>query len=110
MDRSTTIDGGNDTLLIKQGDQSVTAQSGAITLEAKTSITLKCGESTIELTPSGITIKATQIDVTADAQANVSAPEVNAKADAALSLSGGASGTLQSDGQLVVQGAVVQIN
>jgi len=110
QDRSTTIDAGDDTLTIKQGDRTLTAQQGAITIEAQTSITLKCGASTIELTPSGISIKSTQIDITGDAQVNIAAPEVNASADAAIALSGGATATLKSDGQLAVQGAIVQIN
>ncbi|TWU56285.1 Phage-related baseplate assembly protein [Rubripirellula reticaptiva] len=110
QDRSTTIDTGNDTLTIKQGDRIVTAESGAITIEANTSITLKCGESIIQLTPSGIIIQSTQIDIKADAQANIAAPEINAAADAALALSGGATTDLTSDGQLTVKGAIVQIN
>lgn len=39
-----------------KGDVEVTCAQGHILLEAKTNITLKCGESTIELTPDGITI------------------------------------------------------
>ncbi len=108
--RSTTIHDGDDTLVIESGDQNITANQGAVTIEAQTSITLKCGESVIEIKPSGITIQSTQIDINADAQANIGAPEVNAQADAAMQLSGGASATLQSDGSLTVQGALVQIN
>ncbi|QDT03965.1 Phage-related baseplate assembly protein [Rubripirellula lacrimiformis] len=110
QDRSTTIDAGDDTLTIQQGDRTVTAESGSITIEANTSITLKCGESIIQITPSGISIQASQIDITAEAQANIAAPEINATADAALALSGGATTDLTSDGQLTVQGAIVQIN
>ena len=110
QDRTTTIDGGDDTLTIKSGDRNVTAESGAIAIEAATSITLKCGNSSIEITPSGITIQSTQIDINGDAQANIAAPEVNATADASLAISGGATASLASDGQLTVQGALVQIN
>lgn len=110
QDRTTTIDSGNDTLTIKQGDQSIQAESGAISIEAATSITLKCGGSSIEITPSGITIHSTQIDINGDAQANVAAPEINATADASLAISGGATTSIASDGQLTVQGAIVQIN
>tara|TARA_R110002049_G_scaffold4601_2_gene31743 strand:+ start:30349 stop:32349 length:2001 start_codon:yes stop_codon:yes gene_type:complete len=110
QDRTTTIDAGDDTLTIKQGDQNVNAESGAISIQAATSITLQCGDSSIQITPTGITIQSTQIDINADAQANIAAPEVNASADASLAISGGATAALTSDGQLTVQGAVVQIN
>lgn len=110
QDRTTTIDAGDDTLVVKQGDRSVTAEQGAITIEAQTSIQLKCGQSMIELTPTGITIQASQVDIQADTQVNVAAAEVNAAADAAIELSGGATATLKSDGQLTVNGALVQIN
>lgn len=110
QDRTTTIDAGDDTLTINDGDQNVTAPNGSIAIEAGTSITLKCGDSLLQITPSGITIQSTQIDINGDAQANIAAPEINASADAALALSGGASTDVTSDGALTVQGAIVQIN
>ncbi|MCG8652231.1 MAG: type VI secretion system tip protein VgrG [Pirellulales bacterium] len=110
QDRSVTIHAGDDTLRIESGDRNVVASKGAVTIQAQTSISLKCGDSTIEITPSGITIESPQIDIQADTQANLAAAEVNAQADAALQLSGGASATLQADGNLTVQGALVQIN
>ncbi|WP_404309732.1 type VI secretion system Vgr family protein [Neorhodopirellula lusitana] len=110
QDRTTTIDAGDDTLTIKQGDQNVTAQSGAITIEAATSIKLKCGQSTIELTPSGINIQSTEIAITGDAKVSVAAPEIDGTADAAMTLKGNATAELSSGGAVTVKGAIVQIN
>lgn len=62
-DRNVTIDAGNDTLSIQQGDRVVTAAAGGVTIEAQTTLTLKCGGSTIELSPSGITIQASLVQI-----------------------------------------------
>lgn len=95
QDRSVTIQSGDDTLTIESGDRTVQASGGAITIEAATGITLKCGASSIEITPSGISIKSTQI---------------NAAADGDMELAGSVSTTVKADGNVVVQGAMVQIN
>lgn len=62
-DRNVTIEAGNDTLSIQQGDRVVTAAAGGVSIEAQTTLTLKCGGSTIELSPSGITIQASLVQI-----------------------------------------------
>ncbi len=110
QDRSVTIDAGDDTIVVKSGDRNVSAEQGAITIEAATSIQLKCGDSVIELTPSGISIKAAQVDVQADTTLNLGGTEVNISADAALTAQGSASAELSSSGTATIKGAMVMIN
>ena len=110
QDRTTTIDAGDDNLTVKQGDQNVSVESGAITIEAAKSITIKCGQSSIELTPSGINIQASEIAIKGDTKISMAAPEVDAAADASMTLKGNASAELSSGGSLTVKGAIVQIN
>jgi len=95
QDRQVTIQNGDDTLTIQSGNHSVTASQGTVTIEAQSGITLKCGSSSIEITPAGITIKSTAITGSADAD---------------LQLAGNASTTVKAGGNLVIQGALVQIN
>jgi type VI secretion system secreted protein VgrG len=47
----------------KMGSIKVQSKAGKIDIEAATGITLKVGSSSIEMTPAGITIKSTMIDV-----------------------------------------------
>ena len=119
QDREITLDSGSDSLAIKQGDQSVEIEQGdqnikvdqgAITIEAGKSITLKCGQSQIEITPSGITIQASDVNVNGQSSVNLSAPTVKGAADGALQLSGNTEASVQSSAQLVLKGAIVQIN
>jgi len=60
-----------------------------IKLTATTKITLKCGGSTITMTPASIEIKSTKIDVKASAAAVVKGIKVDVDASAALTLKGG---------------------
>jgi type VI secretion system secreted protein VgrG len=53
-------------VLADQGDITVKATSGNITIEAGTSITLKVGQCKIEITTSGITVKGTQVSINSD--------------------------------------------
>jgi type VI secretion system secreted protein VgrG len=93
-DRSVTLQQGNDSLDVEQGNLSMHVHAGTATIEAATSIVLKCGSSTIRLSPSGIQISGAAVDV---------------KADGSLDLEG-ALGTLKASGVLAVKGALVQIN
>ncbi len=56
-----TLDEGNEAHIIKMGDVTVKCELGSITMEAMKKITLKVGQSTIVLEPSGVTIKGTMI-------------------------------------------------
>lgn len=60
-----------------------------IELEADSTLTLKVGGSSIEMSASGIVVKAPKIELKADAAASVAAPKVDVKADAMLTLDGG---------------------
>ncbi len=84
--------------------------AGTYTLEAATSIVLKCGDSQIEMTPSGVTITASSITLKATGEFVTQGANVTIKADAALKLSGGASSNFESGGNVVVKGAMVNIN
>lgn len=70
-----------------KSDLDVSAKT--ITLEGKSKITLKVGGSSLEMTPSGITLKAAKIEVQGDAAVSVGAPKVDVKGDAMLTLDGG---------------------
>ncbi|WP_439135834.1 type VI secretion system Vgr family protein [Pseudomaricurvus sp.] len=69
---STTVSKGNQTTTVSSGTQTVDVQ-GAIKITSKTSITLKVGGSTLEMTPSGITLKAIKIDSNASGMSTVKA-------------------------------------
>lgn len=84
--------------------------NGSYKLEAAQSILLKCGSSTIEITPNSIQLTSASITIKGNSEATVQAPNVTAKADGKLALSGGASADLASSGQLTIKGAMVQIN
>ncbi len=60
-----------------------------ISLEGDSTITLKVGGSSLELSASGIVVKAPKIEIKADAAAEVAAPKVDVKGDAMLTLDGG---------------------
>ena len=92
--RTTTLDKGDDTLTVSLGNQTTKASAGKILLEAGQGITLKCGTSTIELTPAGINIKAVQITIKGDAKAGLQAPIVD----------------VAGDGMVTVKGGIVKIN
>lgn len=85
-DQSYTVSAGNQTTTISKGTQTVDVQ-GAITITSKTSIKLQVGASSIEMTPSGITLKSVKIDSNASAMS-----------------------TVQAGGVLTLKGAVTMIN
>jgi type VI secretion system secreted protein VgrG len=59
-DRTTNIKN-NDTETVEDGDYKLTVSKGHATIEAKMSITLKCGQSTIVMDPTSITLKSAMI-------------------------------------------------
>jgi type VI secretion system secreted protein VgrG len=88
-DRTTTLTKGNDTLKILRGDSAIRAEAGKITIEAMRGITLKCGESAVEVTPQGVTVNGVQVSVNGAAKAQIKAPIVDASGDAMVILAGG---------------------
>lgn len=90
--RSVTISG-TETLKVT-GDIKVDGD-GNIAITATSKITLTCGESSIELTPTGIKINSVDVEVNG---------QVNAKLTAAVQV------TVQASGITTIQGAMVKIN
>lgn len=93
-DETLTVEGkrtqtitGDQTMTVKSGNRSTKVSAGTDTLEAATSITLKVGGCSIEITTSGITIKAPTITIQASATA-----------------------TVDGGGSLVLKGGMVAIN
>ncbi|MEP2639708.1 type VI secretion system tip protein TssI/VgrG [Roseobacter sp.] len=126
---------GDKTETLREGDHSFTVAKGgetrqiakdceidvgaALTLTAKSKITLKCGGAQIELTPSGVTISAPTVTVKAQATAKIEAGgqlALEGKGQAALkgagmlSLEGGGMTQLKSSGILTVKGSLTMIN
>ena len=110
-DQKIDINTGNQLVTVK-GDQKVTVTSGNHKLhvkagksetEAATKIVLKVGGSSIEMTPSGITIKAAKIDVLADMNVMV-------KGGMAAKVEGGISASLKGGAMAEIKGGMVNIN
>ena len=94
-DRTTNINQGSDTLNINMGDYSLNISKGKATVEAMTSIELKVGSNSIKIAPSGITIQAVNIAVSADT---------------VLDLKGNIKASLDGGGMLILSGALTKIN
>lgn len=86
---SITLSAGNAAFSLDAGNLSQTCAAGSVTIEALQGITLKCGPSSIELAPQGITIKGPMVTATADAKAEISGLLLNLKADGIAQLNGG---------------------
>lgn len=84
--------------------------NGTYTLEAAKSILLKCGGSTIEITPDSIVLSSASITLKGNSEVNAQAPNVSLKADGALKMSGGATTEATSGGEMTIKGALVKIN
>ena len=123
-DRTTDI-GGKDTTKVDGAYALNVAQGGeidigaALSISAKSKITLKCGASSIEITPSKVTISSPQIDVAATGTAKVTANgqlTVEAKGmtkvagKGMLQLEGGGMTQVKSSGILTVKGSLTMIN
>ncbi len=87
--RGVTISMGNDTLTISLGNQSTKLDVGSSTTEAMQGITLKVGASSIQITPSGITIQALQVQIKGTVQAQVQSLMTQISGDAMLQMKGG---------------------
>lgn len=94
-DLSYTVDSGDEAIEIKKGNQSTKVSMGKMTMEAAQKIELKCGGSTITMTPTKIVIKSTMIEVKGDATVKV---EAGVKTD------------IKGSAMVAVQGGIVTIN
>jgi type VI secretion system secreted protein VgrG len=88
-DLSETVNTGDHSTLVKQGDLSIDVKMGKITVTAMKSIELKCGGSTIKMDPQSIKIKSPTVTVQADMKADVKSPMTTVKGDMMLTLKGG---------------------
>jgi type VI secretion system secreted protein VgrG len=80
VDDTRTVETGNDTLTVEKGNRKITLQQGTITeyaqgqisIESVSGVTIKCGASKIEMTPSGITMStgASSISMTSGSTAH----------------------------------------
>jgi type VI secretion system secreted protein VgrG len=95
--RTTDIEQGNDNLTLKMGSKTTTVMAGSITYTAMQSITLRCGASSITLTPASISVMSPTITLTAAAAATVTS-------SGTLMLTGTAMATLTSAGPCTVHG------
>ncbi len=88
-DRVTNIKQGNDTLTISVGDQKIDIPAGECAITAGKKIILTVGSSSIEITPTGIVLKATQITVDAQMKAAVKATTTEISGSAMVKVEGG---------------------
>ncbi len=87
--RTTTVNAGGDSLTVKSGDLAVKASTGAITMEAMTSITLKVGGNSITISQQGIEIKGMMVTVEGQIKTSVKGLMTDVGGDVMLTLKGG---------------------
>jgi type VI secretion system secreted protein VgrG len=114
--RDVKVDTGNDTLTVAQGNIGVKATAGSIEIEAGTSITLKVGSNKIVIDASGIVIDAAKVTLKATGSVEVAPSGVTVKgvnvgltADAEAKL-GGAMVKVAGSAMAEISGAIVKIN
>ncbi|CAH1662016.1 type VI secretion system Vgr family protein [Chelatococcus asaccharovorans] len=88
-DRSLTVNNGSDSVVIAKGNGSVSVREGNYTLDAARSITLSCGESAIELSPSGIEIRAAAVTIRGTTNIDIDGELTNVNGTSFLVLKGG---------------------
>ncbi|MBB4000432.1 type VI secretion system Vgr family protein [Aureimonas pseudogalii] len=86
---SIALQGGNMTVELQAGNLSQTCAAGSVTIEALRGITLKCGQSTIEVTPQGVTIKGPMVTTQATGKAELSGLLVDVKGSGMTQINGG---------------------
>ncbi len=109
--RTVTISAGNDTLKISQGNLTISASAGTISVTAAQSITFTCGESSIALSPSGITITATQVTISAQMSCTISAGVgMTITGGVSVTISAGATMSVTAGAMLSLSGTMTSIN
>lgn len=83
------LDKGNMSVTLSLGNLAQKATAGSVTIEAGQGITLKCGQSTVEIKPQGVTIKGPMIAVQATAKAELSGALVDVKGSGMTQINGG---------------------
>ena len=85
----------DDSLTLNTGNYSMKVSAGQASFEAMQQIILKCGQSTITMTPASIEIKSTMIKLEADAM-------IETKSGAMSQHDGG--------GMMIIKGGITMIN
>lgn len=93
-DNTLDVDTGNNTVKVGTGNMTIKVDSGKVEIEAMQSIKLTVGGSTLELTPSGIKISGTMVEVSGSATAKLT----------------GGMATVEASGVMTVKGSLVKIN
>lgn len=94
-DRTITVKKGDLTTTVKMGDITFKASMGKITLDGMKEILLKCGPSSIKLSPMGIEMKG---------------PQFKAEGQTMTEIKGGIMAKVQGGAMVQVQGGIVKIN
>jgi type VI secretion system secreted protein VgrG len=97
-DHGLTLDTGNATITVTQGNYNLAVKTGSISIKADTSsikeeatqsIELKCGGSSIKISPSGVTIQACMVKIEGTGMVQVKGPMTQVNASGMLILKGG---------------------
>jgi type VI secretion system secreted protein VgrG len=87
--RTTTLDMGNDEVTLKMGNRTIKLNLGKHSTEALQGIELKCGMSTIKMTPMSIEIKSMMVKIEADLMFQTKGLMVQQEASAIHIIKGG---------------------
>ena len=86
---SETVSMGNYSTDVSLGNITITADVGSITISALQGITLKCGENSVQISPSGITINGMMVSVQGQVQTQIQGAMTQVGGSAMLQLQGG---------------------
>jgi type VI secretion system secreted protein VgrG len=87
--RAVEVSMGNDTLTIKMGNQTTKLDMGASSTEAMQSIELKVGQNSIKIDQTGVTIQGLQIKIQGQIQVQVQGTMTQINGDAMIKMQGG---------------------
>ncbi|HEX4683840.1 MAG TPA: type VI secretion system tip protein TssI/VgrG [Gemmatimonadaceae bacterium] len=116
--RSVTVQQGNDTLAIKTGNLSIqldvgnvsmNAKAGKVTIESLQGIDLKVGPSSIQVAPSGITVKGPMLTLEAQGPAELKGAMVTVEGQAMTQVKAPMT-QVNGDGMLMLKGGITMIN
>ena len=110
-DRTITVAKGDQKTTVKLGDITVKASAGQITIDGMKKILLKCGPSSIELSPQGIKIKGPTLKAEGQTTAEFKGG-MTAKVEGGMmaEFKGGMMAKVQGGAMAQIQGGIVKIN
>ncbi|CAH1653502.1 MULTISPECIES: type VI secretion system tip protein TssI/VgrG [unclassified Chelatococcus] len=88
-DRKLTVNNGNETVIIAKGNRSVSVSEGKYALKAAESVVLSCGDSSIEMSPTGVTIKAGAVTIQGKMKVDIDGAVTNVKGTSSVVIDGG---------------------